>query len=301
MLGDRWFRRSNARKPTGIKTRTANSTADRKNDGWRREDIRGNRDTVILRWRRWRVVGFHSILPSMNFRDMTLRHPFFVRATHWLTTIAFVALLVTGVEVLLSHPRFYWGETGNVNETPILVLPVPSSRSSVPTGWNVLLDDQNGWSRLLHFQSAWLLAVVGAVYLGLGLMRGHLRRELVPDPEQRQWRALRHEFIEHLRFSAAAAGDGARYVAIQRATYLLVIFGMVPAVVWTGLAMSPGVAAISPVFVDVLGGKQTARTLHFAVSIVLTLFVLVHVAMIARGGFVARVRAMLTGELGNAR
>jgi thiosulfate reductase cytochrome b subunit len=225
-----------------------------------------------------------------------LRHPFFVRATHWLTTIAVAALLVSGVEVLLSHPRFYWGETGNVNMPPLFILPLPSSRGTVPTNWNIVLDDQNGWSRYLHFQSAWLLAVAGTFYVGLGAARGHFRRSLVPAREHRRWPAIKSELAEHLRFSAASAGDGMSYGALQRLAYLAVIFVLVPAVIWTGLAMSPGFTAIVPATVDLLGGKQSARTLHFFVSIVLTLFVVVHLAMIARAGFVARVRTMVTGR-----
>src|SRR5690349_15269938 len=86
----------------------------------------------------------------------TPRHARFVRITHWLTTIAFVALLVSGIEIVLSHPRFYWGEVGNINTTPLFKIPVPSSRKTVPTRYRIVLDDQNGWSRYLHFQAAWL-------------------------------------------------------------------------------------------------------------------------------------------------
>ena len=94
---------------------------------------------------------------------MSRRHAGFVRVTHWLTAVAFIALLVSGVEVLLSHPRFYWGETGNVEETPLFSLPVPASRSTVPTGYDYVLPDQNGWSRYLHVQSAWLLGFTARV------------------------------------------------------------------------------------------------------------------------------------------
>src|ERR1041384_3212027 len=87
----------------------------------------------------------------------TPRHARFVCVTHWLTTITFVALLVSGLEIVLSHPRFYWGEVGNVNTPPLFPIPVPSSRGTVPTGNGFVLPDQNGWSRYLHFQSAWLL------------------------------------------------------------------------------------------------------------------------------------------------
>ena len=69
----------------------------------------------------------------------------------------FLALLVSGVEILISHPRFYWGEAGNVHTPPLFKLPIPASRATVPTGYGYVLPDQNGWSRYLHFQSAWVL------------------------------------------------------------------------------------------------------------------------------------------------
>ena len=79
------------------------------------------------------------------------RHSAVVRVTHWITTLAFLALLLTGVEILISHPRFYWGEAGNVMSPPLFKLPIPASRRTVPTGYGYVLPDQNGWSRYLHF------------------------------------------------------------------------------------------------------------------------------------------------------
>src|SRR5436309_14047921 len=81
------------------------------------------------------------------------RHSAVVRVTHWIVTLCFIALLVTGVEIIISHPRFYWGEEGNVNTKPLFSIPIPSSRSSVSTGYGYVLPDQNGWSRYLHFQT----------------------------------------------------------------------------------------------------------------------------------------------------
>lgn len=227
---------------------------------------------------------------------MRRRHSGVVRITHWLTTVAFFALLVSGIEVLLSHPRFYWGETGNVGETPLFSIPVPSSRATVPTGYGYVLPDQNGWSRYLHFQSAWLLGLTGVAYFVSGLRTGHFRRSLLPVSTDLRWSALRRTFVEHVRAPVASAGDPLSYNLMQRLAYLVVIVVLVPGVIWTGLAMSPGVAAIWPATVTLLGGKQSARTLHFAVSVALVLFVFVHVAMLVVAGFPARVRAMITGD-----
>lgn len=89
------------------------------------------------------------------------RHTVVVRVTHWITVISFVALLVTCVEILISHPRFYWGEVGNSLNPPRFQIPISSSRATVPTGYGYVLPDQNGWSRYLHFQGAWALVLMG--------------------------------------------------------------------------------------------------------------------------------------------
>lgn len=225
----------------------------------------------------------------------TPRHARFVRITHWLTAIAFFALLVSGFELVLSHPRFYWGEVGNVNTTPLLVLPVPSSRSTVPTSYNFTLPDQNGWSRYLHFQSAWLALFTALVYLMLGFRTGHFRRHLIPEAKDRTWSAVRKTIADHVRFDRNVLGDPSTYNALQRISYLIVLFVLFPLIIWTGLAMAPAFTAIFPSSVTLLGGRQSARTLHFIVTILLVLFILAHVTMIILAGFLARTRPMITG------
>src|ERR1700757_1118427 len=108
------------------------------------------------------------------------RHSALVRVTHWITTLCFFALLVTGIEILISHPRFYWGETGSVLTTPLFKLPIPSSRNLVPTGYGYVLPDQNGWSRYLHFQTAWILLLTGLLYAVSIFFSGHLWKDLLP-------------------------------------------------------------------------------------------------------------------------
>src|SRR6201997_3291855 len=127
------------------------------------------------------------------------RHPALVRVTHWITTLCFIALLVSGIEVVISHPRFYWGETGNVLTQPLFKLPIPSSRTLVPTGYGYVLPDQNGWSRALHFQAAWVAVMTGLLYLICGLFTGHFRKHLLPDKADLSWRALARVIIRHLR------------------------------------------------------------------------------------------------------
>jgi thiosulfate reductase cytochrome b subunit len=235
-----------------------------------------------------------SARPSATERK---RHSAMVRVTHWLTTLAFLALLITGGEIVLSHPRFYWGETGNVNMRPWLNLHLPSSRSAVPTGYGYVLPDQNGWSRYLHFQAAWLAVGTGLLYLLWGIFAGHFRRNLLPD--RSNIRGIGASIAEHLRFKRPGVDEAWSYNVLQRFSYLVVIFVLAPLMLWTGLAMSFGFDAAFPLGVRLLGGHQTARSLHFLATILLVLFLLVHVGMIVIAGFRARMRAMITGRIGH--
>ena len=233
-----------------------------------------------------------SVVPA----TVTSRHSAVVRVTHWITTLCFLALLVSGVEILISHPRFYWGETGNVLTPPLFKLPIPASRPTVPTGYGYVLPDQNGWSRYLHFQAAWLAVLTGLLYLVFGLLRGHFRRNLLPARADLSWQSLAAAIAKRLSFRSASEADAWSYNVLQRLTYLLVIFVLFPLVIWTGMAMSPAIASAFPAAVTVLGGQQSARTIHFFVSVFLLVFLLVHVVMVSLAGFRNRMRAMITGR-----
>src|SRR6266581_464028 len=204
------------------------------------------------------------------------RHSALVRITHWITTVCFLALLVSGVEILISHPRFYWGEAGNVLTPPLFKLPIPASRATVPTGYGYVLPDQNGWSRYLHFQAAWLAVLTGLLYLVFGSLTGHFPRNLFPARADLSWRALSTIIANHLSFRSASEAEARSYNVLQQLTYLFVIFVLFPLVIWTGLAMSPAIASAFPAAVSVLGGQQSARTIHFLVSVVLLLFLVIH-------------------------
>jgi thiosulfate reductase cytochrome b subunit len=198
-----------------------------------------------------------------------------VRATHWLTALAALALLISGLEIVVSHPRFYWGENGTVLTPSLFSIPIPSSRPTVPTGYGYVMPDENGWSRYLHFEAAWALVLTGALYLSFGVLAGHFRKHLL----------------------AGAGGDDS-YNPLQRLTYLGVIFVLFPLIVWTGLAMSPAVTAALPQLATAFGGRQSARTLHFAFTVLLVLFVLIHLVMVWRAGR-SRLTAMIVGTSGS--
>ncbi len=241
------------------------------------------------------LFGVSAVTPMRN--PEAPRHAAFVRVTHWITTVFFFALLVTGVEIVISHPRFYWGETGNNLTKPLFKIPIPASRNLVPTGYGYVLPDENGWSRYLHFEAAWAVVLTGIIYAIWGLWTGHFRSNLFPAPPDRSWRAFLHVFAKHIRLKRPDEAEAFSYNAVQRATYLVVIFLLFPLVICTGLALSPGFNSAVPAVVNGLGGRQSARTLHFFVSAVLLLFVIVHLGMVVLAGFTSRVRAMVTGRM----
>lgn len=234
---------------------------------------------------------------SQTSETLRPRHAALVRITHWIITVSFLALLLTGVEILISHPRFYWGETGNVNMRPLFSLHIPSSRAAVSTGYGYVLPDQNGWSRYLHFEAAWLAVLTGLLYGVFGIYSGHFRRNLFPAPGERSPKALAKAIARHLRFRRPSEEEAWSYNVVQRLAYLIVIFVLFPLVIWTGLAMSPAIEGAFPTAVIVLGGRQSARTLHFFVTVLMVLFLVVHVLMVFLAGFRKRVGAMITGRL----
>lgn len=205
-------------------------------------------------------------IPAADARH-TPRHSALVRMTHWINALSFAGLLISGIAIIRAHPRFYWGETGNVGTPSLFDLPIP-----------FLLTGQTGWGRSLHFLSAWVCVLNGFLYVISGLLTRHFHRDLWPEPARPR-----------------ADGD-LTYNTAQRLTYLAVIGVLFPLVIWTGLAMSPAITSVFPGLATWLGGQQSARTIHFFAADCLVLFLVVHVAMVVRAGFVRHVRAMITGK-----
>jgi thiosulfate reductase cytochrome b subunit len=192
----------------------------------------------------------------------------------------------------MAHPRLYWGVAGN-DLTPALI-ELPISRNYHHGGWaeaSPLLQNRadgpisanrtydifnkNGWGRSLHFLAAWLVVVSGVVYFLLGIARGHFQARIWP-----------------IRTGASRRD----YSLQQKWVYSLVVFVAAPVVALTGLTMSPAVTAAFPLLLRVFGGYESARTVHFFAFAALTLFLIVHVTMVARSGLRRQLRAMTFGE-----
>jgi DMSO/TMAO reductase YedYZ molybdopterin-dependent catalytic subunit/thiosulfate reductase cytochrome b subunit len=220
---------------------------------------------------------------------MAPRHLAIVRLTHWVIALGVAGLLVTGIGILISHPRLYWGETGNVGTASLVDLPIP------------FIIGPSVWNRPIHFFFAWTLVFAGLAYVVGGLVTRHFRTDLLPARADLRWNRIVNVISEHLRWNRAGASVAGTYNVVQRLTYLAVVFVVFPAIAWTGLAMSFGVTSVFPILATALGGHQSARTLHSVFVAALLLFVVAHVTMVYLAGFWTNVRLMITGSMPHVR
>lgn len=254
------------------------------------------------------VNGFSIQMKSLQGINMSKTvHRRWVKITHWIGTISFFFLVFSGFEILMVHPRLYWGNVGN-DLTPAL-FELPISRNYHHGGWdnstpffnyagspvsaNRTYDifNQNGWGRSLHFLAGWLLVFTGVSYLLIGIFSGYIRRYLWPRIRELSPKLLYEDFIGHFRLRMTFV-KGPQYGLLQKISYSIVIFFLLPVIVLTGLTMSPAVTAACPWLLVIFFGAQSARTIHFFVASLLVLFLLVHVVMIIRTGFRQHMRAM---------
>ncbi len=237
-------------------------------------------------------------------------HPLWVRWLHWIMAGAVITLAVSGSVILASHPRLYWGETGNDMMPALIELPI--SRNYRHGGWEPAVPfraapngaisaartydifNQNGWGRSLHFLCAWIMVVAGGAYIFTGTFTGHLRRVIVPKSADLAPAALAQDVADHaaLRIPAKA---GPPYGPLQKIAYSSVVLLFLPLMVLTGLAMSPQIGAATGLM-ELFTGSQSARTIHFAGFAMIFLFILVHVAMVLLSGPRRHLAAMILGR-----
>jgi len=241
---------------------------------------------VLPSGRGWLSLWPYPVVMQSDIVPDNPRHSALVRVTHWLTALSFLVLVLSGIAILLAHPRLYWGETGALGGPSLFDLPLPF----------VLDVPIRGPGRYLHFLSAWVSVFTGLVYVSMGLASRHFGRNLLPARAELTFAAIGKVIRSHLRFERSSEAELATYNVLQRLSYTTVVFVLLPLMIWTGLAMSPAVTSVFPFVVSALGGQQTARTVHFVAACSLVLFLLVHVAMVCLTGFKRRVRAMITGR-----
>ena len=257
-------------------------------------------------------------------RHWIFRHPLVIRAAHWINVVCLAALLMSGLQIFNAHPALYWGSKSTF-DTPLLAITDEQTgdgasrgvvqvagRTFDTTGW-LGLSTANGedtarafpaWitlpagqdlatGRRWHFLFAWAFVINGLIYLLYGIGSGQLRRRIIPEGDQ--IRGIGASIREHLTLHFPEGDAARRYNVLQKLTYLVVVLLLLPLMLLSGLGMSPGVDAAFPFILDIFGGRQSARTIHFVAMNLLVLFVIVHVLLVLVSGLWNNLRGMLTG------
>ena len=267
----------------------------------------------------------HSTASSPSPRRI-YRHRLPVRVMHWINVVCLTILLMSGLTIFNAHPALYWGQQSTfdkpllsiiavqgANGTPIGVTRVAGHQFNTDgvLGYSRVGDDVKptvrafpSWAtipgpqwlsmgRHWHFFFAWLFVINGIAYVLYAIFTGHLNRDLLPT--RAELRNIGRSIKDHLLFRHPTGEAAKRYNVLQNIAYLVVIFGLLPLVIVAGMAMSPRLDAVFPGWIELLGGRQSARTLHFLAASGLLLFVLVHVFEVLISGAWNQIRSMVTG------
>lgn len=260
--------------------------------------------------RRWRTVYRHT-LP--------------VRIMHWVNFLCLSLLLLSGLQIFNAHPSLYWGEASHF-DTPLLRMEARRTDEGVrgittvfghefdTTGFLGASSGSSGeleqrgfpaWAtvpgprwlamgRRWHFFFAWLFVINGVAYVGYALWSRHVSRDLLPT--RRDWRNVGKSVVDHALLRHTGGEAAGSYNVLQKLSYLAVIFVLGPLVVLMGLAMSPQMNTVLGWSLDLVGGRQSARTVHFLVALAFVLFFLVHVFQVVITGAANNLRSMITGR-----
>jgi thiosulfate reductase cytochrome b subunit len=256
-----------------------------------------------------------------------LRHPLVIRVLHWINVVALTILLMSGLNIFNAHPALYWGKSSYTGNPPVLMITSQVDGDGVAHGitrvfghnfnttgvlgvstepggrtarrgfpsWLTIPDGQ--WlsmARTWHLFFAWVLVLNGLVYVAYAVASRHLSRDLAPTTTD--WRSIGASIIDHLKFRHPHGEDVTRYNILQKLAYLTVIFVLLPLTILMGLGMSPWANAVWPGWVDIFGGRQSARTIHFVCAWLIVAFVLIHVFEVLITGVYNNVRSMITGR-----
>lgn len=241
-----------------------------------------------------------------------------VRLWHWTNALAIFVMLMSGLMIFNAHPHLYWGayganpdpawleignrgphgflRIGSFTVTTTGVLGFSGGKAvafpglvTIPASYNLSAARQ--W----HFFFAWVLVLGGIAFLGWGFSSRHFQRDLAPTPAQLAPSHLWADIKAHARLRFPT-GDAARhYNPLQKLAYIAVIFVLIPLVVLTGLTMSPQVNAAWPWLLELFGGRQSARSVHFLCAMGFAAFIVVHLLMVVLAGPFNELRSMLTG------
>jgi len=218
------------------------------------------------------------------------RHRLATRVWHWINAVALFVLVGSGLGISNAHPRLYWGVYGANWDPAWLELPHFPGWLTIPGSYNLAM------SRRWHLFFALVLAFALLAYMIASLVNRHFRRDLALRRGELSPAHLAEDVRDHLAFRFHDRDDPGRYNTLQKLSYVLVVFVLLPLVIATGLALSPGMNAAWPWLLDLFGGRQSARSIHFLTMAALVGFTVVHLALVILAGTRNEVRSMLTGR-----
>lgn len=225
-------------------------------------------------------------------RRIAYRHRLPTRIWHWINALAVIVMLMSGLMILNAHPRLYGGAYGANFDHAWLAFhgrPFPGW-ATIPSTYNLAA------ARRWHLAFAWVLVAGLVIFLFVSLWNRHLQRDLAPSGEQLKPTHVWEDIKAHARLRFPAGDAALHYNVLQKISYVAVIFGLIPLMILTGLTMSPGMDAAWPWLVELFGGRQSARSIHFLCAAAILLFILVHLVMVVLAGPINEVASMITGR-----
>ena len=248
------------------------------------------------------------------------RHRLPVRLGHWLNALCLFILIMSGLQIFNAHPALYWGERSDRDRAFLSIQGVRSESGELRgvTSLGASAFDTTGvlgvsggerrafpsWATLpgsrwlamgrqWHLLFAWVFVINGLLFWLYSIVSRHLAKDLLPTAQD--WRGIGRDLVNHLRFRHPSGEAAKRYNVLQKLAYTGVAFGLAPLIVLTGLTMSPTVDAGYPFLLDLFGGRQSARSIHFLACAAFVGFIVVHLTMVATTGLRNNLRSMLTG------
>lgn len=230
--------------------------------------------------------------PPFQPRHIVYRHRLPTRLWHWVNALTVFVMLMSGLMIFNAHPHLYWGQYGANFDHPWL-----SFRGRPIPGWATIPSTYNlAAARRWHLAFAWLLSVGLILFLLTSFINRHAQRDLAPSSDEIRPSHVWHDIKEHARLRFPTGEAALHYNILQKLSYVGVVFLLLPLMLLTGLAMSPAMDAAWPWLLDLFGGRQSARSIHFICAMALLAFIIVHLLMVVLAGPINEVRSMITGR-----
>ena len=218
------------------------------------------------------------------------RHRIATRLWHWINAITIFIMIGSGLMISNAHPHLYWGNYGANFDHPWLSLPRWPGWVTIPATYNLAL------ARRWHLLFALVLGFGLLFFMIASLINRHFQRDLRVRGAELTPRNLLHDLRDHIALRFHDPENPHAFNIFQKLSYVVVIFGLIPLMILTGLTMSPGMNAAWPWLLDLFGGRQSARSIHFIVAGALAGFTIVHLALVIIAGAWNEVRSMITGR-----